>query len=1132
MLTSEHEVAPPAPDAVADRRSGRRPSRRLRALTAVLGLLGAALALAFPFLPVVQDTATIVWPSPTTGTQSVDAPLVEFRPQAMSVAVGCDAIRSLDARTAQRATLISTTPPLSPNGPLVGLVLTVDAGRLQLTDRGLQAASGPVPPGPCTVSISSTTSATTVDLGQGQKVTLPGDARPQVVGIYSDLDAARDPMAGTSVSVTTDTRFQTSPTTEKLAAGILAALCVAGSVWALHRLDRRAGRRSPRWAPRRWWRPTLRDGVVVVVLAVWAVIGSQTSDDGYILGIARARESAGYIGNYYRWFNVPEAPFGWFYELYAVWVRVSDTVLWMRLPSLLLGIVSWLLISREMLPRLGQQVRRSHAAGWAAALVFLMFWLPYNNGLRPEPVAVVAGLIALIAVERAVATRQLAPVAVGLLAAALALAATPTGLISVATFLAAARPLVRLFTQRVREVGFLAVVGPILGAGLVVLVVIYADQTYAAVAEASRVRFAMGPNYSWFQEFVRYQQLFSFSADGSLARRAPVLLLFLGLVTCLVVLLRRDRIRGAATGPAQRLIGSTLVGFLILSLTPTKWTHHFGAFAALGAGMAALTALATSSEVLRSWRNRSLFLAAVFGTLALAFTGPNTWWYTNAWGVPWWNSPPEIDGYYFSDVAIALAALFLLIAGVEHIRGIPEERRPRTVDPASLRGRLTARLERPRRAAGHLRRSPAATRMERRARALRIGSAPIALIAGFLVLFEVWSMGEAVDVQKASFSLGGDVLEHPFGGSCGLADHIYLEGSPLAGALPVAPTPTGLAPSAPGVLPVIAPPAPPLPPDVPPPPPVALPAGVYPPDSPQAAIVDPTPSDAGFHHDAATPPTGGGSGVSGNEYTLRNNLAPFSLGSYDPEQVGPAVLRTDWFSVDDELRSGRTPLVVTAAGRLNGGNILTLQYAQRLPDGRLRILGQDPVDDGASGEAPWREIRVNLASTAGARADEIRLVAQDRSIGPDGWLAVAPMRGPQLVPMTAVAGHGTPMYLEWPVQFASPCLRPFDVTDGIAEVPRFRLTGDASQLRFGGEVWSSPSSGGPLGWTEILAKQIDVPSYLRGEANLDWGRLTMLQPYAPNAVAPTVVRGTEVVSGSARQGEIGAPPPGFATPDG
>ncbi len=1135
MLTSEHEVAArtPATDTARARtaRNGDCPSRRLRVLASVLGLLGAGLAILFPFLPVVQDTATITWPSATTGTRPVDAPLVAFRPQSMTMTIPCAAVRSLDARSDQRATLFSTTPPLSPTGPQVGMQLSVDAGQLLLTDRGLQAATEVVGPDPCAVSISSAATSTVVDLGNGQEVTLPGDARPQVVGIYSDLDAALDPVAGTAVSIVTDTRFQTSPTTLKVLAGLLAAVCAIGGVYALHRLDIRSGRRSPRWAPRRWWRPTGRDAVVVGVLALWAVIGSQTSDDGYIMGIARARESAGYIGNYYRWFNVPEAPFGWFYELYAVWARISDAVLWMRLPSLALGIVSWLLISREMLPRLGQQVRRSAAAGWAAAMVFLMFWLPYNNGLRPEPVAVVAALVTLCAVERAVATRRLAPVAWGLLAAGFALAATPTGLMAVAPFLAAARPLFRLSVQRIRTVGLLPVLLPVLAAGVVVLVAIFADQTYAAVAEASRVRFLLGPNYSWFQELLRYQQLFAPSADGSLARRAPVLLLFLGLVTCLVVLLRRDRIRGAALGPSQRLIGSTLLGFLVLALTPTKWTHHFGSFAALGAGMAALTALATSSDVLRSWRNRSLFLAAVFATLALAFTGPNAWWYTNNWGVPWWNSPPAVllggEPYDVSTLLIAASALFVLIAGIEHLRGIAEERTPR--EPSTSRvGRL---LHGPRAAVGRVRRSERGSRVERRARALRLGSAPIALIAGALVLFEVWSMAEAIQAQEPSFSLGGDVLAHPFGDTCGLADHVLLEGSPSAGLLATAAPPTGVAPTDAGVLPTIAPPASPPLPGLPPAPVVPLPAGVYPTSSPQAQIVDPTPSNTGFHRENATPPTGGGTGVSGYEYSLRNDLAGDTLGTYDAAGTATGVLRSDWFSVDDELRSGRTPLVITAAGRLNGGNILTLQYAQRLPDGRVRILGQDPVDDGAGGEPPWREIKVNLATTAGARADEIRLVAQDRSLGPDGWLAVAPMRGPKLVPMTTVAGNGSPMYLEWPVQFASPCLRPFDVRDGIAEVPRFRLVADASQLRVGGVTWSSPTAGSPLGWIDVLARQVDVPSYLRGETSLDWGRLDRLEPYEPDTVPPTVLRGTKEVWGRTTEGEIGLPPPGIPSPE-
>ncbi|WP_433801076.1 arabinosyltransferase domain-containing protein [Actinomycetospora sp. CA-084318] len=1107
----------------ASGRDDERVLRRWRWIAILLGGLGSVLALVYPFLPVVQDTATIQWPSATTGTRSVDAPLVAFRPESMTATIPCAAIRSLDARATQRATVLSTTPPLSPQGNQVGMQLFVDDGQLTVADRGQQAAQEPIPGGPCNVTITSDFSETVINLGAGADTVLGGDFRPQVVGIYSDLDQNRDPVAGTSVSITPDTRFQTTATELKTAAGILAILCFLGAVWALHVLDTRAGRRAPRLAPRRWWIPTWRDGVVVAGLAVWAVIGSQTSDDGYILGIARARESAGYIGNYYRWFNVPEAPFGWFYELYAVWVQVSDTVLWMRLPSVFMGIVSWLLISREMLPRLGQQVRRSKAAGWAAAMVFLMFWLPFNNGLRPEPVAVISALLAFCSVERAVATRRLAPVALGLVAAAFALAATPTGLMAVAPFLAAARPLFRLVQERVRRLGWLPVLLPILSSGLIVLVAVFADQTYAAVMEANRVRFLLGPNYTWYQEVVRYESLFSVSADGSLERRAPVLLLILGLVVCLVVLLRRNRIKGAALGPSQRLIGTTLLGFLVLALTPTKWTHHFGAFAALGSGMAALTALATSSDVLRSRRNRSLFLAAVFATLALAFTGPNTWWYTNNWGVPWNDKPPSYDGHQASTLLLGVAAVFLVVAAIEHLRGVPEERR----DPSSGKSSLLTTASAPLRdRVRRLRGSRSASAVERRARALRLGSAPIAVICGALVLFQMASMGKAIDKQWDSFSLGGDVLRNAFSSSCGLADHVRVEGSPASGILPVAPPFTGVVPSARGVLPIVAPQVPLAPGQQPAP----LPPDTVPASSPLAQLVDPNPVNEGFHAEDAVPPTGGGTGVSGYEYTLRNDLSSQVLGTFDPEGRATGTLRTPWQSVDESLRNGTTPLVISVAGRLDGGNSLFLQYAKRFPDGRIQILGSDQLGGGSGNEPPWREIKVNLSTTKGATADEVRLVAQDRSLGPDGWIAVAPMRGPKLVPFTQAVGT-QPGYLEWPVQFASPCLRPFDVADGIAEVPTYRLIADASQFRIGGETWSQPSAGGPMGWIEVLERQQDVPAYLEGEASLDWGRIEALEPYAPGTVAPQVVHGEKTVWGNHSEGEIGDPPPGIPSPE-
>ena len=312
--------------------------------------------------------------------------------------------------------------------------------------------------------------------------------------------------------------------------------------------------------------------------------------------------------------------------------------------------------------------------------------------------------------------------------------------------------------------------------------------------------------------------------------------------------------------------------------------------------------------------------------------------------------------------------------------------------------------------------------------------------------------------------------------------------------------------------------------------PAPLPPNTVEASSPLAQLVDPNPVNQGFHAQDGTPPTGGGTGLSGYEYTLRNDLAGQTLGTFDKDGRNTGVLRTAWSSVDDSLRSGQTPLVISVAGRLNGGNSLYLQYAKRLPDGRIQILGQDAIDDGAGGEPPWREIKVNLSTGKGAQADEVRLIAQDRALGTDGWMALAPMRAPKLVPFTQAVGT-QPGYLEWPVQFASPCLKPFDVRDGIAEVPTYRLIADASQFRIGGETWSQPSAGGPMGWIEVLEKQQDVPSYLQGESTLDWGRIERLEPYAPNTAAPDVVHGEKTVWGLHGDGEIGDPPPGIPSPE-
>src|SRR5690606_31255112 len=141
--------------------------------------------------------------------------------------------------------------------------------------------------------------------------------------------------------------------------------------------------------------------------------------------------------------GVPEAPFGWFYDVLVVFAQVSTSSVWMRVPTLIAAILCWMVISREVIPRLGVAVRHSRVSLWTAGLVFLAFWLPYNNGLRPEPIIAVGALLTWCPVERAIATGRMLPAAIAVLIAAFSLAAGPTGLIAVAALVAGMRPLVK-----------------------------------------------------------------------------------------------------------------------------------------------------------------------------------------------------------------------------------------------------------------------------------------------------------------------------------------------------------------------------------------------------------------------------------------------------------------------------------------------------------------------------------------------------------------------------------------------------------------------------------------------------------------------------------------------------------------
>lgn len=1057
--------------------------RIARWVASVAGLLGVLLAVATPLLPVDQTTAQLNWPQ-NGSFGSVEAPLIGYVATDLNITVPCQAAAGLAGRgNPGKTVLLSTVPKQAPKAVDRGLLIVRANDDLVLVVRNVPVVTAPLSQvlGPACQRLTFTAhadkvTAEFVGLTQGPNTEHPGaplrgeksgyDFRPQIVGVFTDLSGPAPP--GLSFSATIDTRYSSSPTPLKMAAMILGLVLTGAALVALHILDTADGTRHRRFLPARWWSIGGLDALVIAVLTWWHFVGANTSDDGYILTMARVSEHAGYMANYYRWFGTPEAPFGWYYDLLALWAHVSTTSIWMRLPTLAMALTCWWVISREVMPRLGHAVKQNRAAAWTAAGMFLAVWLPLDNGLRPEPIIALGILLTWCSVERAVATSRLLPVAVACIIGALTLFSGPTGIASIGALLVAIGPLRTILHRRITRFGALPLIAPLLAAATVTAILIFRDQTLAGEVQASMLKRAVGPSLSWFDEHIRYERLFMASPDGSVARRFAVLALVLALAVTVAMSLRKGRIPGTATGPSRRIVGITIISFVAMMFTPTKWTHHFGVFAGLAGPLGALAAVAVTAAAMRSRRNRTVYAAVVLFLVALSFASVNGWWYVSNFGVPWSNAFPAWH-YAFATALLGLTVLVLLLAAWFHFVA-PDDGPPKTRWGARLAG---------------------------------IIQSPLAIATWALVVFEVASLTLAMTDQYPAWSVGRSNLQALTGKACGLAEDVLVEQDPSAGLLSPVGGPAGSSAAD------------------------ALGAGLSEaftangiPADVRADPVMERPGDRSFVNDeektgSNQAGTEGGTtpapGINGSSAQLPFNLDPARtpvLGSWRSGIQVPAHLRSGWYRLPARDKA-RPLLVVSAAGRFDPREVQVQwatdeQAAGGHPGGSFQF-----ADVGAS--PAWRNLRLPLSAIPAA-ATQVRLVADDEDLAPQHWIALTPPRIPQLRTLQDVVGSKDPVFLDWLVGLAFPCQRPFGHQNGVDETPKWRILPD----RFGAEA-NSPvmdnNGGGPLGVTELLAKATTMATYLKDDWSRDWGSLQRLTPYYPDARPAQLLLGTATRSG-------------------
>lgn len=1079
--------------------------RFARLIAVVAGIAGLLLCGLVPLLPVKQTTATILWPqtsSPDGLISDITAPLVSGAPLALDISIPCQAVATLPE---EGGLVVSTVPPAGIDSSRNGLFVRATEDVVVVAVRDSVAAVAPRPAvesGACsTLHLWANPGEVGADfIGiPGAAGTLSAEKKPQVAGVFTDLEVAAQ--AGLSGRIDIDTRFITSPTTLKLAVMVLGVVCVVASIVAMAVLDRRSRRVAHAW--RRFWRvgwaTWLADIGVVGTLLLWHIIGALSSDDGYNLTIARVSTEAGYTANYYRFFGATEAPFDWYQSVLTHLAAISTASVWMRIPATLAGIGAWLILSRWVLPRLGARLAANRVTVWTAGAVFLAAWLPFNNGLRPEPLIAFGVIAAWALVEHAIGTRRLLPYAVAIVVAAFSVTLAPQGLIAVAPLLVGARAVARIIRDRRALDGVLAPLATLLSSAALLFVIVFRDQTLATVAESARIKYVVGPTIAWYQDFLRYYFLtVEDSVDSSLTRRFAVLVLLLCLFGMLAVLLRRSAVPGMARGPVWRLIGTTAIGLLLLTFTPTKWAVQFGAFAALAGALGAVTAFSFARVGLHSRRNIALYVTALLFVLAWATSGINGWFYVGNYGVPWFDKQPVIAGFPVLTIFLVLAILTGLLAGWLHFR----------MDYA-----------------GH-------TEVASTGRNRALASTPLLVVAVIMVVLEVGSLAKGAAQRYPVYTTAKANVAALTSGlsstSCAMADDVLVEPDtnagmlqpvpgqrfgeygPLGGEDPVGFTPNGVSDTLEPAEPVTA--------------------------NPGLVNSDGSPNEpnVGIGYAAGTGGGYGPVGVNGSNVFLPFGLDPKRtpvMGSYD-ENTLAAKVTSAWYQLPP--RTPDRPLVTVAAagaiwyyeedGSFNYGQSLKLQWGVHRPDGSYQALGDvQPID--IFPQKAWRNLRFPLA-WAPPEANVARIVADDPNLSDDQWFAFTPPRVPVLETAQQLLGSETPVMLDIATAANFPCQRPFSEHLGVAELPEYRIQPNFKQIVSSSNMWQSAQDGGPFLFIQALLRTTAVPSYLRDDWYRDWGSIERYQRVVPESRAPNanVEQGTQRVFGWSRNGPIRALP--------
>ena len=668
--------------------------RLVHVIAGVAAFVAIVYAAALPFAPVAVNEPTVAWPRDPAAPVSTLLNLTAYRPLQLEVGFSCPVARLAGS---SGGTVVSTARP-DLTAP-VGLRVTSRDGRVQVRSGDATVLDEPIPAGSCAYAIVGAATGRPVELPRSPGTTAPEvpasvagpadavltvarDGReiarltsqrlPDVDVLATSLTALPPSLAGQlSVRMRVDDEFVSSPTRAKAVLIVLTVGALLVVACALAFLDRTVPRVP---ALLRLQRPRLVDVVVSGALFLWMFVAPATDDDGYYAAMARNGRLIGEVGNYYQLYNQSFTPFTWFYRALGVWQGlVGLAPVAQRIPALVFGLLTWLLLRRFLAAALAERIVDRRAATIAPvvlAAAFLAWWVPFDMGVRPEGVVAVCAAGTMVGVYTAARRRRLLGAFAAFALAGLGFTVHPTGFTLLAPLLAGLPFLWSVVRVRGAPALSLVRAAAVVSGGTTALLAAFADGALRDYLRGETIFLAIQNQESWATEYERYAFLLSDNAMGNFAKRSAVLVCIVALVW-FAVLVVAARVRRVPVPTALWFTGlTTTLSFAALWFTPSKWTHHFGALAGTGSAFLALflmTAIPLLREVLHGAPLPIPMAIAIGGSsmlaIALAWRGPNRWPYAYLQGLWRAGAEPTAMNLPLGNVAVWLFVLAVVLGG-------------------------------------------------------------------------------------------------------------------------------------------------------------------------------------------------------------------------------------------------------------------------------------------------------------------------------------------------------------------------------------------------------------------------------------------------------------------------------------